>query len=123
MTVTMSTVTFDCADAAPVARFWAEALGWDVAPDSSAEIAAVGGPRRPRDAPSLLFVQVPEGKAAKNRVHLDLAATDLDAEVARLVSLGAEVVHRKSEWGATWVTLRDPAGNEFCVALPHEITG
>lgn len=123
MAITMSTVTVDCADAALVARFWADVLGWDVAPDPSANVAAVGGPRRPPDAPSLLFVRVPEPKAVKNRWHLDLTATDLDAELARLVGLGATVVHRKSEWGATWVTLRDPEGNEFCVALPHSVPG
>jgi predicted enzyme related to lactoylglutathione lyase len=123
MTATLSTVTFDCADAAGLARFWAAALEWDVAPDPSADFAAVGGPRRPRDAPSLMFVRVPEGRTAKNRVHLDLAAADLDAEEARLVSHGAEVVHRRSEDGDSWVTFRDPEGNEFCVARPYEIAG
>ena len=122
MAITMSRVTVDCADAARVARFWADVLGWDVAPGPSAELAAVGGPRRPPDAPSLLFVRVPEPKAGKNRWHLDLSATDLDAELERLLGLGATVVHRKSEWGASWVTLRDPEGNEFCVALPHSVT-
>lgn len=121
MSISMSTVTVDCANAADLARFWADALGWAVAPGASAEVAAVGGPDRPRDTPSLLFVQVPEPKTLKNRWHLDLTAADPDREVERLVGLGAIEVHRKQEWGASWVTLRDPEGNEFCVALPHQV--
>ncbi len=119
----MSTVTVDCADAEQAARFWAAALDWEVAPGSSPDVAAVGGPKRPRETPSLLFVRVPEPKTVKNRWHLDLSAPDLEVEVKRLLGLGASLVHRKSEWGASWVTLRDPEGNEFCVALPHEVPG
>lgn len=65
MNVTICTITVDCADAAALARFWARALGWDVAPGASAEFAAVGGPRRPADTPSLVFSRVPEPKATK----------------------------------------------------------
>lgn len=121
MTVTISTVTVDCADAATIARFWAAALGWDVAPDPTPEFAAVGGPHRPRDTPSLLFVRVPEGRAAKNRWHLDLSAEDPEAEIDRLVGLGATVLHRIAEQDAAWATLADPEANEFCVALPHQL--
>ena len=46
-------------------------------------------------------------------------AEDREAEVARLVSLGAEHLHDKDEWGHQWSTLRDPEGNEFCVSGPH----
>lgn len=89
-----------------------------------------GGPRRsePPRGPggrivsghgiSLLFVPVPEGKAVKNRVHLDLAPTTRtrDEEVARLLDLGAVLVddQRRPE-GKGWVVLADPEGNEFCV--------
>jgi predicted enzyme related to lactoylglutathione lyase len=59
---------------------------------------------------------VPKGKEVKNRVHLDLQADDRAAEVERLVSLGATVVHDKDEWDVKWTTLADPEGNEFCVA-------
>jgi predicted enzyme related to lactoylglutathione lyase len=121
MSLTISTVTVDCADAAALAGFWAAALDWDVAPGASATFAAVGGPRRPADSPSLLFARVPEPKAAKNRWHLDLDTTDPDAEIARLVGLGATVGRRVAEDGAGWVTLTDPEANEFCVALPHTI--
>ena len=59
---------------------------------------------------------MPKGKEVKNRVHLDLQADDRAAEVERLVSLGATVVHDKDAWDVQWTTLADPEGNEFCVA-------
>jgi hypothetical protein len=64
-----------------------------------------------------LFERVPEGKATKNRVHLDLTPdTTREQEVARLVSLGATEVgdHRRPD-GSGWIVLADPEGNEFCV--------
>lgn len=116
----MGEVTFDARDAARLGLFWAEALGWDVGPDASEYVAQVGGPRRAPDSLPLLFVQVPDDKAGKNRLHLDLVADDVASEVARLVKIGATVVHEKTEWGHHWVTLQDPEGNEFCVAQPPE---
>lgn len=62
----------------------------------------------------MMFIQVPEEKSVKNRVHLD-NTDDREAEVARLISLGAAHIHDKTEWGMTWTTLADPEGNEFCV--------
>ena len=116
MSLTIGAVTFDSHHAAAHAAFWAAALGWEVAPDPSAELAMVGGPNRPADAPRLLFIQVPERKSAKYRNHLDLHTELLEAEVARLIELGAGLVHEKQEWGVRWFTLTDPEGNEFCVA-------
>lgn len=122
MSLTISTITVDCSDAAALARFWAGALGWDVAPGASADFAAVGGPRRPADSPSLVFVRVPEPKATKNRWHLDLDTVDPETAVPRLESLGASVLRRVSEDGADWTVLADPEANEFCIALPHQLT-
>lgn len=119
--LTISTVTVDCSDAGAQARFWASALGWDVAPGASAEFAAVGGPRRPTDAPALMFSRVPEPKKVKNRWHLDLDTADPEAAVTYLVSLGASILHRVSEDGASWLVLADPEANEFCVAFPHSL--
>ncbi|HEV3358178.1 MAG TPA: VOC family protein [Pseudonocardiaceae bacterium] len=59
--------------------------------------------------------QLTENKTAKNRVHLDLVATEVDEEVARLVALGARVGEEHSEGGVRWTTLTDPEGNEFDV--------
>jgi len=67
--------------------------------------------------PRLMFLQVPEPKVSKNRVHLDLGAADLEVEVARVLALGAGLVGHRKEYGITWSTLTDPEGNEFCIAF------
>jgi hypothetical protein len=75
--------------------------------------------RRIRDTtddrlPGILFVPAPEAKSCKNRLHLDFRPDDQDAEVERLVGLGA--THADVGQGdQTWVVLSDPEGNEFCV--------
>ncbi len=71
-------------------------------------------PGRPR----VLFQRVPEARTGKNRVHLDVhvGAERREAEVARLVGLGATELWRESQGPLEWVTLADPEGNEFCVA-------
>lgn len=108
----IKTVTFDCADALAMARFWAAALGSDVDEDSTAgkafvEAAGWGGP-------NIWFIRVPEPKSAKNRMHFDLRAPgSMEAEVRRLEALGASVVSRYE----SHVTMRDREGNEFCVEL------
>ena len=121
MALTISSVAFDCDDALALARFWAAVTGWDVWDGSDETFAAVGGPNRPADTPRLLFNQVPEAKMAKNRCHLDLHAEDLDAEVRRLVDLGA-TQGDQHEWGtATWRVMQDPSGNEFCVVVESNV--
>jgi len=68
-----------------------------------------------------MFIQVPEGKEVKNRVHLDFDfdSDDIAGEVARVTALGATHIHDKAEYGLTWTTLADPEGNEFCIGSPH----
>jgi Glyoxalase-like domain len=106
----IKSVTFDCADALVAARFWAAALNSDVDEDSTPERAFVEAPGW--GGPNMWFVQVPEPKTAKNRMHFDLRAPGTrEAEVARLESLGATVVtHHES-----LTTMLDPDGHEFCV--------
>lgn len=120
-------IVFDCEHAASLARFWAAALdGYAVAPYDAAELerlaaAGIAGPEDdptvlvegPAGGPRLWFQSVPEHKQVKNRVHLDLGSEDLDAEVARLVGLGAIELHRVG----SRVTMADPEGNEFCLDL------
>jgi len=112
------TITFDCADWAPLVEFWSAATGYREDPEYP---NLPGDPEGllvdPAGGPSLLFQVVPEAKAGKNRVHLDLVPdTTRDAAVDRLLGLGATLVrdHRRPD-GTGWVTLADPAGNEFCV--------
>jgi Glyoxalase-like domain len=119
MTLQLGNVTFDCDDPTRVATFWAAALGRPVA-DGASEffVALTGG--TPEGSPTMFFIRVPEGKTVKNRVHLDLTADDRNAEVARLVALGATKVADHDEWGHTWTVLTDVEGNEFCVATPTD---
>jgi hypothetical protein len=126
VTVTIASVTFDCADALAVGTFWSAALGRPLDPKASSDYAAIGFAGRRDQAgwapverehdPTWLFVKVPEPKTAKNRIHLDLAAPDPEAEVARLVELGATRVRDTDEFGYRWTVMADPEGNEFCVA-------
>ena len=109
-------ITFDCANALTVAEFWSAAVGRPV--DRDGEMAASEFfARIPGDgsSPMMMFIQVPEAKTVKNRVHLDMHTDDRAAEVERLVGLGASIVHEKAEYGMEWTTLADPEGNEFCV--------
>jgi hypothetical protein len=112
--VTAIGLVLDCSDPEALAGFWAPALGYD-------RIGAAGQyvlllPREP-GAPKLLLQRVPEEKAAKNRMHLDIETSDIDAEAARLEHLGARRVTRdaQAEHGSHWHVMADPEGNEFCV--------
>ncbi|MEV0588534.1 VOC family protein [Nonomuraea sp. NPDC050310] len=110
-------VTIDADDPYELASWWSKATGYplgegDVPGDDEVML------RTPAD-PFLLFIRVPEAKAVKNRVHLDVNGTEgrtRDQEVERLLALGATVYDdRRKDDGTGWVTMRDPEGNEFCV--------
>jgi len=110
MATYVKSVTFDCADALVVGRFWAAALGGELDADATSAKAFVEAPGW--GAPNIWFQRVPEEKTTKLRMHFDLRAPDgVPAEVARLTALGATFA-----WEADGITvLRDPEGNEFCV--------
>ena len=107
-------VAFDADDAEAIARFWAEVLDAVVEDGASSASAAVS-PRTPGAHPRLVFHHVPEGKTVKNRVHLDVASSDPEADITRFRALGAaRLVDRRAEDGSLrWSTLADPEGNEF----------
>ncbi len=111
-------VTFDCENPARVAEFWGAALGFTVE-DHSEFFASVSNPDGTK--PMLLFIKVPEGRTVKNRVHMDLEADDREAEIARLIGLGATRgdTHTLAEFNLTWTVLQDPEGNELCVGGAH----
>jgi hypothetical protein len=126
MTVAIASVTFDCLDALVVGRFWSAAIGRPLDPGASSGFASIGfqgrrdrtgwGPVE-RDAdPTWLFARVPELKTVKNRMHLDVIAADPEAEIARLVELGATRVDDRDEYGYAWTLMTDPEGNEFDLA-------
>jgi predicted enzyme related to lactoylglutathione lyase len=111
--IRLTYVTLDCADAEVLAHFWSDALGWNI--EYLAEDGAVLAD--PSGAPPRLFLQpVAEPKTVKNRMHPDLTVSDLDAEEARLVKLGAirRERHDVPEGRRSYV-MADPEGNEFCL--------
>ena len=127
-------VTFDAAGPRAIATFWCEVLGyieqppppgfdnWDDAldsmgidrsdPDRAMAIVDPDGV-----GPRVFFLKVPEGKTAKNRVHLDVnVGKDVMHErAAHLESLGARIVGEFDEPGGHWIAMVDPEGNEFCI--------
>ncbi|MEU8225679.1 VOC family protein [Kribbella sp. NPDC048915] len=117
MSVALESIAFDCADAASLATFWAGVLSSEVDADSNEFFATVN---RAADGPTLMFLQVPEPRTGKNRLHVDLVAADWAAEVDRLVGLGAERVAEHDEYGVHWITLADPEGNVFDLAEHKE---
>ena len=138
-------ITFDCADPARLSAFWATALGYrlqepppgfdswdqaleamDVPPDNRNDASGIVDPEGA--GPRLFFQRVPEGKQAKNRVHLDVRGAPglkdearmaaLDAEAERLVAHGAARVGRYDPappFEGGHIVLTDPEGNEFCL--------
>lgn len=134
-------VVFDAADPHALVRFWAAAVRYDLEDHSPVvaqlltggqimdeDVVDVEGRQVFRDlaacsdpegnGPRLLFQRVPEGKTAKNRVHLDLqvGAEAAPAEVERLIALGAIVAWTTTDRGPTTTTMQDPEGNELCVS-------
>jgi len=113
----------DANDPSRLARFWAAALGWEVADEEPDEMDVwpAGYSYPDPVALPLVFVPVPEKKTGKNRVHLDLASASAGHQ--------ADLVRRLRELGATpadigqgdvpWVVLADPEGNELCVLEPR----
>ncbi|WP_142104904.1 VOC family protein [Pseudonocardia cypriaca] len=113
MTSFVFNVTFDCTDPRRVAAFWAGVTGYEVTEERPDFVRLRAND--PRGVRHLLFFRVPEPKAGKNRVHVDLATRDPEAEIARLVALGATRDEHRSGNGTSWTVMRDPEGNEFCI--------
>ena len=116
MPSTIFNISVDCTNAWELAQFWSAALDRPVHPESEAgddevgiALEGIGG--------ELLFIEVPEPKTTKNRLHFCLQPDQLrDDEVERLLTLGA-TLHSdlRNPDGSGWAVLRDPEGNEFCV--------
>lgn len=118
---TIRHITVDCSgDPYDLGLFWSAVLGRPLHDDDQPgdPAALIAGPA---GSPGLLFIRVPEDKAVKNRLHLDLqppAGTTITAEVERIRSLGGRVLDdRRTPEGRGWVVFADPEDNEFCVEL------
>jgi predicted enzyme related to lactoylglutathione lyase len=106
-------LVLDATDPEGLAGFWTQALGLERlgAAGNYVYLASSGA------LPKLLLQKVSEPKLAKNRMHLDIQAADVDAEVERLEAIGAKRLEDQDrcEHGCRWVVMADPEGNEFCV--------
>jgi Glyoxalase-like domain len=120
MNLRIQCVCIDTADPAGLATFWESALGWRRTYEEDDQVVLEPPAGSPEDGivPDLLFLRVPEDKAAKNRLHFDLRPQDQAAEVERLEALGARRADVGQKADISWVVMADPAGNEFCVLLP-----
>jgi hypothetical protein len=106
-------VVLDAVDAPHLAGFWAEVLRYRrVDPVAQYEVLV---PPDGHPGSVVLIQAVPEDKAGKNRMHLDLHVTDPDAEIDRLLALGARRVSDGAIGDIRWTTMADPEGNEFCI--------
>ena len=109
-------ITFDVASPKVMAEFWAAALHYDIqeiTDDFSAVIDSTG--KHPR----CCFQKVTTPKVGKNRIHLDLFTSNMEAEVARLERLGAQKLRTGDEDGVVWTVMIDVENNEFCVQPPQ----
>ena len=114
MTLTINSLTVDCHDPKAMARFWGEALDWQIISDSPDEVMIAPFAEPHPGVFPVLFLRNPDQKASKNRWHFDLAPNDQDAEVERLQRLGA--IHADiGQRDVSWVVMADLEGNEFCV--------
>ncbi|MGB3352960.1 MAG: VOC family protein [Mycobacterium sp.] len=104
-------VCIDAADIHALASWWSQVLGWPQEPTEDGDVKL----RAPDGAgPDWLFLAVPDGKVVKNRIHFDFTPEDQNAEVARVLALGAKHVD-VGQGDQSWVVLADPEGNEFCI--------
>ena len=110
-------LSIDTTEPARLASFWESALGWrrTYERDDEVVLEPPAGSQEDGVVPDLLFLRVPEEKAGKNRLHLDLRPLDQAAEVARLEQLGARRADVGQGPDVSWVVMADPDGNEFCV--------
>ncbi len=110
--VAIHTLTIACHDAVAAARFWRDLLGYAVVANHTSSIHLRDPAGR---GPDLLFAWTDEAKGGQNRIHLDLRPEDQDLSVRRARELGATFADVGQSEQASWIVLRDPAGNEFCL--------
>lgn len=112
-------ITVDAKDPETIASFWAELLETDIAGRWGDDYVILK-PQEGRQV-RMTFQRVPEEKQVKNRVHIDLVVADLDQGMRRVLDLGGSLVSEHlDDPGYKWRVMRDPEGNEFCIAVSGE---
>jgi hypothetical protein len=109
-------ICIDARDATALGTWWAEVLGWPHGIDDDGDVRLHPPPG---SGPDWIFIAVPDEKVVKNRIHLDFRPDDQQAEVDRLIAMGAKHVDI-GQGEQSWVVLADPEGNEFCVLAPND---
>nr|WP_221218729.1 MULTISPECIES: VOC family protein [unclassified Mycolicibacterium] len=104
-----SEVCIDAHDIHALSAWWSTVLGWPAEPTEDGDVVL----RSPSGA-DWLFLEVPDAKTVKNRIHFDFTPDDQQAEVDRVLALGARLVDI-GQGEQSWVVLADPEGNEFCI--------
>ncbi|MFH8406303.1 VOC family protein [Streptomyces sp. NPDC018019] len=117
MAVSLYQLAVDAHDPKGLATFWARVLDWRIVYEDPEEVIIAAGENA---LPGIVFLAVPEAKAGKNRLHIDLTPDDQAAEVARITGLGARRADVGQGDDVSWAVLADPEGNEFCVLTPKK---
>jgi predicted enzyme related to lactoylglutathione lyase len=110
-------IQIDCSDPCALAAFWSEMLGVEIGEPLEDPVQYLSLAPTSPGAPLVTFQRVPEGKAVKNRLHLDVTVDDVEAATVRVEELGGSRLATKdfSEDGFSWRVMTDPEGNEFCL--------
>ena len=119
----LAAICLDSNDHRSLADYWIQATGWDVV-EQDDEGTSLKNPNG--HLPALDIIDVPEPHTTKNRIHLDVAPpedADHEAEVERLLSLGATRADVGQTGDETWTVLADPEGNETCVLSARDLKG
>jgi predicted enzyme related to lactoylglutathione lyase len=119
VSISIYTITVDCADPRRLSEFWTAVLDYKPMFEDDDEDDEIAIESARGAGPPILFIRVPESKSVKNRIHFDLMPDDQDAEVQRVKQLGA-VETDVGQQDVSWVVLADPEGNEFCILSPRD---
>ncbi len=110
-------LAMDANDVKALAEFWCAAASYEVSQSDYPYVAVLD--TESSSQPGIIILQVPEGKSAKNRLHMEFDASDLKSEAERMIGLGATLVAEREFYGTNWIVMQDPEGNEFCLVNPE----
>lgn len=117
MVLKFDEICIDAHDATALGEWWAEVLGWPHGVDEDGDVRLQPPPGQ---GPPWIFIAVSDKKVVKNRIHLDFKGEDQQAEVDRVIGMGARHVEIGQTGDESWVVLADPEGNEFCILAPND---